>query len=544
MDPPRATSRQGYPDIATLLTQLNTHMATLQQNAESTPVNAIRRAVYRQCCDKAQSTPGLFSLTVPTGGGKTLSSLAFALHHAKRFGKRRVIYAIPYTSIIEQTADVFRDVFKSSEDVVVEHHSQADSAPETEDARSRLACENWDAPLIVTTNVQLFESLYAARTSRCRKLHNIVDSVVILDEAQMLPPEYLQTICSTIKLLSTHYGVTFVFCTATQPALNSRQHLGQVFTGLDQIEEIMDDVNTLYRQVQRVEMKLPEDLHTPVSWEALAEDLQQHASVLCIVNSRRDCRSFWKLMPAGTYHLSALMCGPHRSEKIKEIREKLAHGEPIRVISTQLIEAGVDVDFPVVYRALAGLDSIAQAAGRCNHNGTLPRLGQVQVFVPPSHPQGLLRRGKDKTQELLSGWEDDPLSPEAFQRYFSLFYGAVDTDKRSITTLTVVNEHGGLPFRTLAERFQLIDDEDQMTVFVRYGELLEQLRHQGPERWLMRKLQCYSVSLYQHDFRRLLQERCLEEVRPEIYTQVAGTRYDPDPGFGLDIALNPDDLII
>lgn len=547
MDPPRATSRQGYPDIATLLTQLNAHMAKLQHDAEPTPVNAIRQAVYRQCCDKAQSPPGLFSLTVPTGGGKTLSSLVFALRHAERFGKRRVIYAIPYTSIIEQTADVFRDVFKSSEDVVVEHHSQADSAPEKEDARSRLACENWDAPLIVTTNVQLFESLYAARTSRCRKLHNIVDSVVILDEAQMLPPEYLQTICSTIKLLSTHYGVTFVFCTATQPALNSRQHLGQVFTGLDQIEEIIDDVNTLYKQLQRVEVELPQDLHTPVSWEALAEDLQQHASVLCIVNSRRDCRSLWELMPAGTYHLSALMCGQHRSEKIKEIRERLAHGEPIRVISTQLIEAGVDVDFPVVYRALAGLDSIAQAAGRCNRNGKLPHVGQVQVFVPPSSPQGLLRRGKDKTQELLSGWEEDPLSPEAFQRYFSLFYGAVDADKKSITALTTVNEDGGLPFRTLAERFQLIDDEDQITVFVRYGEgdtLLEHLRHQGPERWLMRKLQRYSVSLYQHDFRRLLQERGLEEVHPEIYAQVAGTRYDPDIGFGLDITLNPDNLII
>jgi CRISPR-associated endonuclease/helicase Cas3 len=381
MTPTQVALRVDFPHVETLLTQFKVSMDTLLANRVPTPVDTIRQQVLHHCQAAAAQVPGLFSLTVPTGGGKTLSSLAFALEHAVRYGKQRVIYAIPYTSIIEQTAEVFRDIFGPLGDVVIEHHSQAEVDPQQETAKSRLACENWDAPLIVTTNVQLFESLYAARPSRCRKLHNIVDSVVILDEAQLLPPEYLKTLCQTIKLLTEYYGVTFVFCTATQPELGSRQHLGKIFHGLDNIREIMPAPGALYHALRRVQVTLPSMPIQPQTWAEIATELSEHAQVLCIVNgARRDARELWYLMPPDTYHLSALMCGEHRSDKLKEIRAKLDRNEPVRVISTPLVEAGVDVDFPVVYRALSGLDSIAQAAGRCNRHGKLPHLGQVKVF--------------------------------------------------------------------------------------------------------------------------------------------------------------------
>ena len=326
-------------------------------NAPSTTVNRIRAEVLRQCRDKAPKPPGLFSLTVPTGGGKTLSSLAFALEHAARHGKRRVIYAIPYTSIIEQTANIFRDIFS---DAVVEHHSNLD--PDRETVKSRLATENWDAPVIVTTNVQFFESLFAAKISRCRKLHNIVNSVVVLDEAQLLPPEFLQPILDVMNLLVRHYGVTFVLSTATQPALGTLQTFQRTIRGLDRVHELIDDPDALYRDLERVTVAMPRDFHQTQDWDDIAQQMQQHPSVLMVVNSRADARELHRRMPTGTLHLSALMCGEHRSWVIADIKRRLQTGEAVRVVSTQLVEAGVDVDFPVVYRALAGLDSIAQAA--------------------------------------------------------------------------------------------------------------------------------------------------------------------------------------
>lgn len=232
------------------------------KKAAPTPVNRLRAGILAECRSKGADAPGLFSLTVPTGGGKTLSSMAFTLEHAKRHGKRRVIYVIPYTSIIEQTADVFRSIFGEA---VIEHHSNAEIPPEQENAKSRLACENWDAPIIVTTNVQFFESLFASKTSRCRKLHNIVGSVVILDEAQLLPPEFLQPILDVLNLLTRHYGVTVVFSTATQPALATRAYFDprQNLRGLDNVREIVADPDSLYRQLKRVEVRLPGDWNTP-----------------------------------------------------------------------------------------------------------------------------------------------------------------------------------------------------------------------------------------------------------------------------------------
>ncbi|NIR63794.1 MAG: CRISPR-associated helicase/endonuclease Cas3, partial [Aliifodinibius sp.] len=268
---------------------------------------------------------------------------------------------------MEQTAKQFKNIFGDS---VVEHHSNVEFEQET--TKSRLACENWDAPVIVTTNVQFFESLYAARTSRARKVHNIINSVVILDEAQLVPPDFLNPILSVIKELNSHYGVSFVLCTATQPAWNKRKGFDWEFPGLSGIKEIVQNPHSLYQQLKRVKVELPDDFNIGQDWDSVAQELAKHESALCIVNTRKDCRALFKLMPEGTYHLSALMCAEHRSKVIKEIQDRLHNQDPIRVISTQLVEAGVDLDFPVVYRAVAGLDSIAQAAGRCNREGKLP----------------------------------------------------------------------------------------------------------------------------------------------------------------------------
>ncbi len=428
MNADKAAQRIEALTVSELLSRFDAFMKNNFSDAPPTPVNRTRADVLRQCREKARETPGLFSLTVPTGGGKTLSSLAFALEHAKRHGKRRVIYAIPYTSIIEQTANVFRDIFP---DAVIEHHSNLD--PDKETVKSRLAAENWDAPLIVTTNVQFFESLFAAKTSRCRKLHNIANSVVVLDETQLLPPEFLQPILDVMNLLGRYYGVTFVLSTATQPALGTLQTFQRTIRGLDHIREIIKDPDTLSRDLDRVTVSMPKDFHQPQGWHDITEHICRHPSVLTVVNSRADARELYRRMPEGTIHLSALMCGEHRSRVIADIKQRLGAGEDVRVVSTQMVEAGVDVDFPVVYRALAGLDSIAQAAGRCNREGKLGR-GQVIVFVPPQPaPPGPLRRAADTTVSLLTGHTGHPLTRDLFRSYFQHFYTKAPSLKIGMT---------------------------------------------------------------------------------------------------------------
>ena len=551
MTPDKTVLRGRYPTLAELEPRFEAYMTALAAQANDTSVNRMRAAVLERCRNAAEQPPGLFSLTVPTGGGKTLASLAFALRHARHHGKRRIFYVIPYTSIIEQTADVFRRVF--GEDTVLEHHSNFDSARET--PRSRLAAENWDASLIVTTNVQFFESLFAARSSRTRKLHNILDSVVILDEAQLLPPDFLTPILGAIRELSRHYGVSFVLCTATQPALASQRGFDWRFDGLDDVREIVGDaaaVRELHARLRRVEVSLPADLHAPTSWEALAAELESHPRALCIVDRRDDARILHGLLPVGTVHLSGLMCGQHRADVIGTIKQRLATGEPIRVVSTQLVEAGVDLDFPVVYRALTGLDSIAQAAGRCNREGRLFNLGQVVVFVPPTEPpKGHLRQARDAGRQLLQRCPSDPLAPELFTEYFQSLYwrkGAEGLDCKDIMTLLKNNNRFEISFRTAAERFQLIP-ETQAPVIVRYGDserLLARLARPGDDldRKTLRQLQRYVVNIPRRVHQCLLADSAIEERRPGVYVQLAPL-YDPDIGLRVEQTVNyaPDDLI-
>jgi CRISPR-associated endonuclease/helicase Cas3 len=498
----------------------------------------------------AKEEQGVFSLSVPTGGGKTLSSLAFALEHAKLHKLKRIIYVIPYTSIIEQNADVIR--LAVGEDQVVEHHSNLDEDDVT--PKSRLAAENWDAPVIVTTSVQFFESLFAAKSSRCRKLHNIVKSVIILDEAQLVPVEFLSPILEAIQLLVDHYHVSFVISTATQPALKERIVDGQPFKGLKQIKEIIgdaEDVNLLYQSLVRYQVQLPDDLNARSSWEEISAELKQYKQVLCVVSDRKSCRELYKLMPKGTYHLSALMCGQHRSEIINKIKQKLKAGDPVRVISTQLVEAGVDLDFPVVYRALAGLDSIAQAAGRCNREGKLPEPGKVIVFNPPRNaPKGMLRKATDTTRSMVMINDQDPLSYDMFEKYFEeLYWKANSLDKEEIIPLLNPDqEECSIYFRTAAKKFRIIDDSLQKTVFVRYGEgdrLIDLLKTMGPDRWLMRKLQRYSVNVYINEFHELKRRWTIEEVHPQIFALSSNLDYSDDTGLLVDETLyDPEQYIV
>ena len=549
----KAQARAGFQPLGAYATQLKAHLEkiaaqTAEAGRSNDAVMQARRSVLAQCRQKAQLAPGVFTLTVPTGGGKTLSSLAFALQHAQTHAKRRVIYAIPYTSIIEQTADVFSRIFGAEQ--VVEHHSQADTDDRNESQRSRLSCENWDAPLVVTTNVQLFESLFAARTSRCRKLHNIAGSVIVLDEAQLLPPEFLQPILDALNVLVTHFGVTLLLCTATQPTLGDSQRFDtrQSMRGLPPATPLVDDEAALFAALARVTIEWPDDLHTPLSTELLVSRLAEHDCVLAIVNTRRDAADIMRTLDAATgdatLHLSAAMCGQHRADVIDEIRARLqarregTDTRPLRVISTQLVEAGVDIDFPVVFRALAGLDSVAQAAGRCNREGSLPdgEKGQVVVFmrdIPTALHQ--VRTAAQATRTVLQAG-GDALSPEAFERYFPLYYaGFASRDKHGIVDHLRKNSRFEFDFRTAADKFRLVDDEDQATVIVPYASagkhsiepLINKLRSGDTDRWLLRQLQRYTVTARRKTVVNVWQARGdVQELVPGLYLLVDELRYN------------------
>ncbi|MCL2349026.1 MAG: CRISPR-associated helicase Cas3' [Planctomycetaceae bacterium] len=575
----RNENKSKFPSIDELTDKFWEHMKEKIAHSDQTShLNGIRNEILEACRNAAQHDPGLFTLTVPTGGGKTLSSMAFALEHAKKHGKKRIIYVIPYTSIIEQTANIFRSVFGEAN--VVEHHSnisrddddEKNSEKQKQYLEMDMAAENWDAPIIVTTNVQFFESLYAAKPKRCRKLHNIVNSVVLIDEAQLISPEYLTPCVDVInELTQPLFGVSIVLCTATQPALPGLK--------LRDDSEIIPNPQQYYEALKRVDYHFPKNVEERTAWEELAENLKRHDEVLCVVNTRRDCRELYDLMrnepenKGETVHLSALMCGEHRSEVIKKIKEHLENNrklkeegkpiEPLRVISTQLVEAGVDIDFPVVYRALAGLDSIVQAAGRCNREGK-PELGNVHVFVPEKPaPPGLLRKGEVATRILIerhssSGDFNNLLFQKViFDEYFKSFYLKNDdmkriakqfrqwlTDKVDLDDCDDDDVYIEVAFRTVGNEFRLIKDDDSVPVIVRYkkneedtriDEHIEQLQKPGGlDRDLLRKLQRYTVNIRKREFDGM-KNALLEEIHgiwvqiPKVakYSEI-GLEMDPD----------------
>ncbi len=488
----RARGLSATARIPDLLANLTAHVDAKQATAAPTEVNAVRRDVRAAARETASSPPGVFTLTVPTGGGKTLAAMEFALAHALAHGHDRVIVAIPYTAILEQNAEVYREALGDSE-AVLEHHSSTDPLRET--ARSRLASQNWDAPIVVTTTVQLFESLFARRTSRCRKLHNIARSVIVLDEAQTLPPGLLEPTLEMLDLLVAHYGASLVVCTATQPAWRRRSP-GR--PGFDEMTEIVPESVRAFDRLRRVEVRWPESL-APIPYPQLAESVAEHDDVLVITHLRRDARLLTELLDErlgtrATVHLSALICPEHRTRLLAEVRERRAAGEPIRVVSTQLIEAGVDIDFPVVFRAMAGLDSLAQAAGRCNREGLLER-GEFRIFVPETAPPpGVPRIGRAISEAMLRADPSlDLLSSSPHRAYFDRLYGAADTDAKDIQP-----GRAKFQFEQVAARYQLIEDGWSAPVVVPFGrapDLLAELHRFGPTRARLRALGRFSVNV-------------------------------------------------
>lgn len=535
--------------LSALSELLDVHIEGLAASRKPNEVHRRRSQVLAECRAAVTNTPGLFSLTVPTGGGKTLASLSFALRHAAHHEMERVIYAIPFTSIIEQTADVFRPVFETLHpESVLEHHSNLD--PERETAESRISAENWDAPIVVTTNVQFFESLFASKTSRCRKLHRIARSVIILDEAQTLPVELLAPCLAAIRELVTDYRCSIVLCTATQPAIARRDDFA---IGLDGIREMIARPDELYTAMKRVGVRNLGRLTD----QQLIGFLAPRTQHLCILNTRPHAsRIFDQLVLAlpgadheSVFHLSTRMCAEHRSAVLREIRRRLVENLPCRVVSTQLIEAGVDVDFPVVFRSLAGIDSIAQAAGRCNREGRFSG-AEVFVFEPiDCRLQGYLHATAASAAELLPDF-DDLLSPECVRRYFELHYWKHDDlwDHHRILDLFQKPARQLFQFRTAAALFQMIQDASR-SVIVPWEdggrELLRALQAPGTLDWrIKRRLQRYTVPVLGPDFDRLgAHVELLRDCYPVL---VDGSLYDERTGLRMDRAgfREPESLII
>ncbi len=460
-----AVDRTASYDFAGFLEKLDSKTAAFSAD---NPVNRKRSEILACCKTAAEGEKGLFTLTVPTGGGKTLSSLAFALSHLRRHGMKRIIYVIPYTSIIEQNAKVFADLL--GEQNVLEHHASFDFTDGEDNLgnKRKLAAENWDMPLIVTTNVQFFESLFANKSSRCRKLHNIANSVIILDEAQMLPTEFLTPCVMALSELVHNYSSSVVLCSATQPAL------GDYFPKRIIPREICDGIGDLNESFRRTRVVI----RGPLSDEVLSQELAASKQSLCIVNTRKHALELFELIrDEGSFHLSTLMCPAHRNEILKDVRTRLKDGLPCRVVSTRLIEAGVDVDFPVVYRSVCGLDSIVQSAGRCNREGRLrdaqgnPTLGEVHVFEPEqahaNRQPAAFRRPIGVARDVMRRYEDI-LSPEAISSYFTLLYeleGKVGLDKHDIFERLEKGIDGfSFEFEDIAKDFKLIEDNTRAII--------------------------------------------------------------------------------
>jgi CRISPR-associated endonuclease/helicase Cas3 len=527
-------SGSGRPTLAALKDRLDASLQKMQKDAKPTEVNRQRSIMLERCREAANLPPGFFSLNVPTGGGKTLSSLAFALDHAIKHELRRVVVAIPFTSIIEQTADVYRkELGPLAEAALVEHHTNIQTEKDTRS--NQLGAENWDAPLIVTTNVQLFESLFAYRTTPCRKLHNLARSVIVLDEAQTIPVELLKPALAALRELVLNYGCSIVLCTATQPALERRDDFE---LGLEKVRPIIPDTMPLFHALKRVEVRTLGSL----SDGELALRLAKEKAALCIMNTRKHASRLYDQVVAMSetgdcFHLSTWMCGAHRRTVLKMIRERLNAQQPCRVVSTQLVEAGVDLDFPVVYRAEAGFDSIAQAAGRCNREG-LQALGLTYVFEGEEQPPpGLLRAAAQTRKELLSHYPD-PLAPEAIEAYFRLFYWSQkdNWDKHKVMEKMTFDSARGralLQFREVADAFQMIRD-DQLPILVPYNAKAVILRDRlmgGKVPFVpQRELQPYLVSVRKEAMRQMNERGFVEEHESGVWLLLNRSLYSSNKG--------------
>ncbi|SPJ15503.1 CRISPR-associated helicase, Cas3 family [Syntrophobacter sp. SbD2] len=536
---PQNTSLRGeWPELLELWELFREDQNELLKEAEKKPtkVNRVRREVYDACLRAGPMKPGVFRLTVPTGGGKTRSGLAFALKHAIQDGNdlKRIIIALPYTSIIDQTAREYRKILEKKRECVLEHHSQIDVPDDNEDQspkhlRHRLASENWDSPVIVTTTVQLFESLFSNKPGRVRKIHNIAKSVLILDEVQTLPPNLLKPMLDVLIDLVKNYGVSLVLSTATQPVFENKPFL-EPFVGVE-IKEIVPDFPKHFADLKRVNYFRS----AQVGWVQLAKELRKLDQVMVVLNTRKDALALIEALgdAPDIFHLSTLLCGRHRNDKLQQIRLKLKARGSVRLISTQVVEAGVDLDFPVVYRAFGPLDRIVQAAGRCNREGG-PVNGRVVIFEPSEGrmPRGPYFAGYQKSKMMLDGRDPDELNnPLIFQEYFRLFYGDLDLDELEIQV-----HRQALDYPRVADLFRLIP-YNTLSVVVRYGSYNKHLKNWeiSSSRATWRRLQPFIISVFDYEAESYLRDGIIEDLGKNLYiwngkydnTIGAAAEYDP-----------------
>ena len=523
MSPDKSLARQSAKaSLKEMRAQLEEYVSHFNREGR---INEARAAFLDQCRNHGRTAKRkIYSLTLPTGAGKTVSSMMWALEHAIAQGCERIIYVIPYTSIITQTAQTFRDIFGA--DQVLEHHSDVDVKERPDEAMeyTKLMTENWDVPLVVTTNVQFFESLYAHRVSRCRKLHNICNSVVVFDEVQMFPPRLLNPILRVVESLHYAFRVDSLFCTATLPVFDkdilsdSKRFDHEFFFLKEPVQEVVPYDAELFAPFDKVRYHWN---LLQLSTEELAEQLAQHESFLCIVNSRKDAARLYTALQAqekaseGLIHLSRRMCSAHIQERIEEIRRRLKAGEPVWVVSTQLVEAGVDLDFPVVYRAMAGLDSVMQAAGRCNREGRMVEPGEVYIFslTDGTNALGEMNWAQGALEDLLDRLaEQGAPQREEIERYYKAFYNDVtsfDNKKDKEVSKRLWGEDNDrceelrFEYETASEYFKYIEDQSTAIV-VPYGDagkaIIKKLQSNIPlTRQEYRQMNRLTVGLKQKD---------------------------------------------
>lgn len=530
------TGRNSGESMETLQNRLEKHISEWLKNTDIDTINGRRTEILKNCIKEGKQKEGIFRLTVPTGGGKTLASLAFALEHAVKNHKDRIIYVIPYTSIIEQNAQVFREIL--GEDNVLENHCNVDYESSEEFKPMQLASENWDKPVVVTTNVQFFESLFANKSSKCRKLHNIANSVVILDEAQMLPIDYLKPCTAMLQELVDGYRTSIVLCTATQPTLDA------FFRENALIKELCPRMEEQFQFFQRVNYQ---NLGK-IRWDDLLEKLKRENNALCIVNTKKAAQMIYKEIDGeGIYHLSTSMYPKHRKRVLKKIRERLKNNEKCIVISTSLVEAGVDLDFARVYRQIAGLDSMIQAAGRCNREGKR-KLSDSMVYIfdlEESYPVQSQRQQMDVSKGILQDYANIA-DLKAITDYFTRLYHYRGT---SLDKKKIMDEFQKMEcnFAKVAKEVRLIEENTRMIFINREpeaDELLQELRIKGVTRERMRKAGQYCIQVYDSEksensfFDKLNGAGMLKPISEEMqdfYELAAGEQYSEE--YGLDFSL-------
>lgn len=532
------TGREQGESMEVLLEKLEAYVAKWKKETDLHTVNGRRTAILNACLEGGSLDKGLFRLTVPTGGGKTVASMAFALRHAVKHHMRRVIYVVPYTSIIEQNAQVFREILGAEN--VLENHCNVDYEDSEELKPMQLAAENWDKPVVVTTNVQFFESLFSNKSSKCRKLHNIANSVIVFDEAQMLPNDYLKPCVAMIEELINMYEVSAVLCTATQPALDS-------FFVKKKPIELCPDLEEQFAFFQRVTYKNAGTLGE----EELLKRLKEEYQVLCIVNTKKRAQKLYReLQGEGVYHLSTSMCPRHRKAVLQKIRQCLEGEKRCVVIATSLVEAGVDLDFRTVYRQLAGVDSIIQAAGRCNREGKKSAAeSSVYIFQLDEKEYVPGQRQQIDVAKMLLGDQKKLDDLQCIESYFQMLYHIKgdSLDKKHILEEFRRRDYH---FAKVGREFRLIE-EDTVTVFVSFNEeaeaILEELKNKGFTKARMRKAGQYCVNVYRKEFDKIYDAGMLRSMaeyvegtkdfyileNPEAYSMECGLDLDIDTGMAL-----------